>query len=176
MPGIGVVFDGVAGFLTLVIHLVLFDVTVIDVLCGHPEGLGEGNQEMKKIHHLHPSVLLVDLLVFGPPFPRKAVDQFGNFLRHRARVVEGPLGFFVWGEVSKIDPDLFVEEVLHAEDFVEFVGLGHARFVAVGMGTRRPFCREGVRPCEQYRDWETDRKSTRLNSSHSRASRMPSSA
>ena len=28
----------------------------------------------------------------------------------------------------------------------------------------------------QYRDWETDRKSTRLNSSHSRASRMPSSA
>ena len=29
---------------------------------------------------------------------------------------------------------------------------------------------------EAYRDWETDRKSTRLNSSHSRASRMPSSA
>ena len=27
-----------------------------------------------------------------------------------------------------------------------------------------------------YRDWETDRKSTRLNSSHSRESRMPSSA
>ena len=27
-----------------------------------------------------------------------------------------------------------------------------------------------------YRDWVTDRKSTRLNSSHSRASRMPSSA
>ena len=29
---------------------------------------------------------------------------------------------------------------------------------------------------EGYRDWETDRKSTRLNSSHYRASRMPSSA
>ena len=27
-----------------------------------------------------------------------------------------------------------------------------------------------------YRDWETDRKSTRLNSSHSGESRMPSSA
>ena len=27
-----------------------------------------------------------------------------------------------------------------------------------------------------YRDWETDRKSTRLNSSHSSLSRMPSSA
>ena len=29
---------------------------------------------------------------------------------------------------------------------------------------------------EMYRDWETDRKSTRLNSSHSAKSRMPSSA
>ena len=29
---------------------------------------------------------------------------------------------------------------------------------------------------EQYRDWETDRKSTRLNSSHEIPSRMPSSA
>ena len=28
----------------------------------------------------------------------------------------------------------------------------------------------------KYRDWETDRKSTRLNSSHSAKSRMPSSA
>ena len=29
---------------------------------------------------------------------------------------------------------------------------------------------------KNYRDWETDRKSTRLNSSHSGESRMPSSA
>ena len=39
----------------------------------------------------------------------------------------------------------------------------------------------GDRPDEwekekQYRDWETDRKSTRLNSSHRSLSRMPSSA
>ena len=31
-------------------------------------------------------------------------------------------------------------------------------------------------PTNEYRDWETDRKSTRLNSSHSAKSRMPSSA
>ena len=31
-------------------------------------------------------------------------------------------------------------------------------------------------PTEPYRDWETDRKSTRLNSSHEFVSRMPSSA
>ena len=37
---------------------------------------------------------------------------------------------------------------------------------------------EGLRDgfSETYRDWETDRKSTRLNSSHSAKSRMPSSA
>ena len=31
-------------------------------------------------------------------------------------------------------------------------------------------------PSYPYRDWETDRKSTRLNSSHLKLSRMPSSA
>ena len=31
-------------------------------------------------------------------------------------------------------------------------------------------------PPGEYRDWETDRKSTRLNSSHLKLSRMPSSA
>ena len=34
----------------------------------------------------------------------------------------------------------------------------------------------GVPLGHQYRDWETDRKSTRLNSSHEIPSRMPSSA
>ena len=34
----------------------------------------------------------------------------------------------------------------------------------------------GHLPAPAYRDWETDRKSTRLNSSHSAKSRMPSSA
>ena len=34
----------------------------------------------------------------------------------------------------------------------------------------------GLTDSEGYRDWETDRKSTRLNSSHSGESRMPSSA
>ena len=33
-----------------------------------------------------------------------------------------------------------------------------------------------VARCVAYRDWETDRKSTRLNSSHRSLSRMPSSA
>ena len=36
--------------------------------------------------------------------------------------------------------------------------------------------KENVPDKPTYRDWETDRKSTRLNSSHSAKSRMPSSA
>ena len=36
--------------------------------------------------------------------------------------------------------------------------------------------RDYERSTHPYRDWETDRKSTRLNSSHSAKSRMPSSA
>ena len=38
------------------------------------------------------------------------------------------------------------------------------------------FCLAKYVDMQQYRDWETDRKSTRLNSSHSGESRMPSSA
>ena len=34
----------------------------------------------------------------------------------------------------------------------------------------------GTNTKPNYRDWETDRKSTRLNSSHLKLSRMPSSA
>ena len=51
-----------------------------------------------------------------------------------------------------------------------------------GVCIARDFLKEGVRwrKANQvpgvYRDWETDRKSTRLNSSHEFVSRMPSSA
>ena len=58
------------------------------------------------------------------------------------------------------------------EDDVEVVegvgGSGVGDGVAVGAGVELLG--------EWYRDWETDRKSTRLNSSHSAKSRMPSSA
>ena len=49
-----------------------------------------------------------------------------------------------------------------ADGTINFDGDGILRKVAVDISL--------------YRDWETDRKSTRLNSSHSGQSRMPSSA
>ena len=48
-----------------------------------------------------------------------------------------------------------------------------------GIGRKRRATQPGALTLGQapnYRDWETDRKSTRLNSSHSGESRMPSSA
>ena len=38
------------------------------------------------------------------------------------------------------------------------------------------FTNENIKTIGAYRDWETDRKSTRLNSSHRSLARMPSSA
>ena len=53
-----------------------------------------------------------------------------------------------------------------------FKGLfeGASAFFILNFVVNRLCCAQG------YRDWETDRKSTRLNSSHSAKSRMPSSA
>ena len=50
-----------------------------------------------------------------------------------------------------------------AQDRVELISLPDSRSYPIAIETL-------------YRDWETDRKSTRLNSSHSGESRMPSSA
>ena len=54
------------------------------------------------------------------------------------------------------------------EEFFEGARLALSKFVTFGVKKVPTFA--------VYRDWETDRKSTRLNSSHSAKSRMPSSA
>ena len=55
--------------------------------------------------------------------------------------------------------------------------LGHRRLAVIDLTAsgRQPMSAE-VEVGPTYRDWETDRKSTRLNSSHSAKSRMSSSA
>ena len=47
---------------------------------------------------------------------------------------------------------------------------------ALILGHAYPSVVKEIQKAAAYRDWETDRKSTRLNSSHSAKSRMPSSA
>ena len=63
---------------------------------------------------------------------------------------------------EKKDSLIFIYNLLHT---IKIEIMGHARHY-IGV----------VQPTNAYRDWETDRKSTRLNSSHSGESRMPSSA
>ena len=48
------------------------------------------------------------------------------------------------------------------------------KFITSGIVSNYVDGNEGI--TRRYRDWETDRKSTRLNSSHITRSRMPSSA
>ena len=55
------------------------------------------------------------------------------------------------------------------------VGMNNTSQISIGY-TGTPPIPNQINLSISYRDWETDRKSTRLNSSHSGESRMPSSA
>ena len=59
-----------------------------------------------------------------------------------------------------------------------FVNRGYSRFYHLDLNGNEITSDFYFGPCfkTSYRDWETDRKSTRLNSSHRSLSRMPSSA
>ena len=52
----------------------------------------------------------------------------------------------------------------------------HTKIVIDSLSIKYEDGRFDIKPEGIYRDWETDRKSTRLNSSHLKLSRMPSSA
>ena len=114
------------------IDFVFLHIALVDILGGHPESLSKGDEEVEEVDDFNAGILLVEFLVFGPPFPREAIDELGELLGHGAGVVKGPLGFVLGGELGEIDPNLFVEEVLHAEDFVEFIGGSHRELVAGG--------------------------------------------
>ena len=64
------------------------------------------------------------------------------------------------GKVHGNDKKLVDERILHEIDILEKVDYFDYLLITKDI----------------YRDWETDRKSTRLNSSHRSLSRMPSSA
>src|SRR5581483_664875 len=89
---VGLVLFHVAALLPLVVDLILLEVGLVDVLGAHSQRLGERYEEVEQVDHLDPRILLVVLLVFGPPLPRYGIDELGQFLLHRARVVEDPFG------------------------------------------------------------------------------------
>ena len=70
-----------------------------------------------------------------------------------------------------------VDEIIDAFNSPLRVFSGSTDFVGKKTLALREYKRENPKPQKTpYRDWETDRKSTRLNSSHRSLSRMPSSA
>jgi len=131
MLRIVVVFLRVAGILPLEIDFVLFDVGVEDIVGAHAQHLRHADKEMKQVHDFYAGVLLVELLVFGPPFPWHAVREFSHFLGHGAAIVEDPLGLFLLGHDVGVDADALVERVLHAKEFTELIRIFHARKITV---------------------------------------------
>ena len=93
MFGVVFVFLRVAAVLPLKLT-VLLHVGFEHIIRAHAQHLCQADEEMNRLP-LHAGVLLVELLVFGPPFPRHAVGEFGDLLRHGSGVVEYPLGFLL---------------------------------------------------------------------------------
>jgi len=121
MLRIGFVFFDVAAVLALVVDGVFLHVGLVNILGAHAERLRERDEKVKQVHDFDLGVLLVELLILGPPFPRHGVDQLGCLLLQGSRVVENPLRFFLVGCWGQIDADAGVEGGLHAEDFFEFI-------------------------------------------------------
>ena len=103
---------------------VLLQVSLIDVVGGHAEHLGDRDEEVEEVDDLDAGVLFVELLVLGPPLPGHGVGQLGHLLLHGAEVVEDPFDLFLLGHAGGFDADALVERLLHLEDFFELVGHG----------------------------------------------------
>jgi len=124
VAGVVLVLLDVARILSLVVHGVFLQVGLIDVIRGHPEDLGDGDEKMEEVDDLDAGVLLVELLILGPPLPRYGIGQLGHLLLHGAEVVEDPFDLFFLGHAGGFDANALVERLLHQEDFFELVGHG----------------------------------------------------
>ena len=121
MLRVGLVLRDVAAFLPLMIHRVLLQVSLVDIFRRHAERLRERHQEVKKVHDFDLGVLLVELLVFGPPLPRHAVDQLGRLLLHGASIVKNPFRLFLVSGRRQIYSNTLIERILHTKNLLEFV-------------------------------------------------------
>ena len=102
------------------------------------------------------------------------VRGFIEFVREQG-VVGLAVGFILGGAVSKLVASL-VNDIINPILGIALGAVGDLDSMGMSIGGAKIAWGAFVSVLINYRDWETDRKSTRLNSSHSRASRMPSSA
>ena len=97
----------------------------------------------------------------------QSLGQFGLETKSPLKVLlETKAGLFNQNETAHLNFQLQNAKISH--------GLGKHQLSMHDFNFN--FATDGYMFIDRYRDWETDRKSTRLNSSHSAKSRMPSSA
>ena len=105
---------------------VLLHVGLVNIVRRHAERLRDRHEEMEKVHDFDLGVLLVELLVFGPPLPRDAVDQLGRLLLHGPGVIEDPRRLFLLGRRGQIHSNALIQRILHTKDLLKFVHGGRA--------------------------------------------------
>ena len=106
------ILHGVAAVLAFEIQFVLFCVGIEHVIGAHAEYLRRADQKMEQVHDFDSRILLIEFLVFGPPFPGHAVGQLGNFLRHGAAIIQQPFRFFLLCHAFGIHADALIQGVL----------------------------------------------------------------
>ena len=105
-------------------------------------------------------------------------------LSYAAAIGGGKAGVIETSFQEETETDLFGEQAVLCGGCVELVKAGFETLVEAGYAPEMAYfeCLHELKLIVDlmydagYRDWETDRKSTRLNSSHEIPSRMPSSA
>ena len=108
------------------------------------------------------------------PDARELYSSTGNSKLDDTKNYEADIGFDKTIGTFKIKPKLFYSEL---KDYIYNTGSTFQNIDAkiYGLDISGLYALDDHFSFD-YRDWETDRKSTRLNSSHSGESRMPSSA
>ena len=119
---------------------------------------------------------LVFNAVFGESFKKLQSDLENDFIHGTAADITDTMGDFF--EKNKGNIDKFNEAMKIANEQAKEAGLSaFTQNKSGNTNTLKGSIQASLtEETGSYRDWETDRKSTRLNSSHSAKSRMPSSA
>ena len=150
--------------------------------CHHPGGIGPSSlMTYDDAYNSSASILSAISTGYMPPYPANTNYRHfmnGNVLSdvQKQNITDWVVGGAPSGDLSlaPAPPVYNNSSQLNQIDFTGTTPLNTS--LAVGSDYYRTFVLSPNYTTDPYRDWETDRKSTRLNSSHLKLSRMPSSA
>ena len=128
------------------------------------------DSQIPMFHIVNTDNVYADLLVFEKDVPNVKVGQSVSLLLRSANGAQYEGKVYSVGKTFETNP-----KVVHVRASID----GPKSGLIIGMylcGKIASDVASLEAVSKRYRDWETDRKSTRLNSSHITRSRMPSSA